>query len=146
MVWGAFSLSEQLPLVRLQGKQNGQSYAELIENSFFYQIMSDEFILVHDNAACHTTQVVKDKIDELKIDVLDWPAYSPDLNPIENLWSYIVRNIYADGKVYDDVDELWEAIQQCWESIPQKIIKALVKSMPKRTINLLENGGRSLKY
>ena len=45
MVWGAFSLSEQLPLVRLQGKQNGQSYAELIENSFFYQIMSDEFIL-----------------------------------------------------------------------------------------------------
>ena len=134
-------MSEQLPLVRLQGKQNGQNYVELIENSFFYQIMSDEFILVHDNAACHTAQVVKDKID-----VLDWPAYSPDLNPIENLWSYIVRNIYADGKVYDVVDELWEAIQQCWESIHKKIIKALVKSMPKRMINLLENGGRSLKY
>ena len=141
IVWGSFSLSEQLPLVRLQGKQNGQSYAELIGNSFFYQIMSEEFILVHDNAACRTAQVVKDKID-----VLDWPAYSPGLNPIQNLWSYIVRNIYADGKVYDDVDELWEAIQQCWESIPKKIIKALVKSMPKRMINLLENGGRSLKY
>ena len=56
MVWGAFSLSEQLRLVRLQGKQNGQSYAELIENSFFYQIMSNEFILVLDNAACHTAK------------------------------------------------------------------------------------------
>ena len=83
--------------------------------------------------------MVKDKIDELKIDVLDWPAYSPDLNPIENLWSYIVRNIYADDEVYDDGDELWEAIQQCWESISKKIIKALVKSIPKRIINILEN-------
>ena len=77
---------------------------------------------------------------------MDWRAYSSDLNPIENLWSYIVRNIYAYGKVYDDVDELWEAIKQCWESIPKKIIKTVVKSMPKRMINLLENEGRSLKY
>ena len=104
-------MSGQLPLVRLRNTQTGQSYAELIKNSFFYQVMSDDFILVHDKASCHTAQVVKNKIDELRIGVLDWPAYSPDLNPIKNLWSYIVRNIYADDKVYDDVDELWEAIQ-----------------------------------
>lgn len=146
MVWGAFSLQEQLPLVRLEGKQNGEKYAELIENSFFYQVMSDEFVLVHDNAPCHTAKASKDKIEELKIDVLDWPAYSPDLNPIENLWGHIVRNIYAGGKTYDNVDELWEAIQQCWENIPKKIIKSLVKSMCKRMVNLLENGGRTLKY
>jgi transposase len=146
MVWGAFSLQEQLPLVRLEGKQNGKKYSELIENSFFYQIMSDEYILVHDNAPCHTAEVVKNKIDVLKIDVLPWPAYSPDLNPIENLWSYIVRIIYANGKTYGNVDELWEAIQECWENIPKKIIKNLVKSMPNRMIKLLENGGRTLKY
>ena len=134
------------PLVRLEGKQNGEKYAQLIENSFFYQVMSDEFVLVHDNALCHTAKVSKDKIEELKIDVLDWPAYSPDLNPIENLWSHIVRNIYAGGKTYDNVDELWEAIQQCWENIPKKIIKSLVKSMRNRMVNLLENGGRTLKY
>ena len=146
MVWGAFSLQEQLPLVRLEGKQNGEKYAQLIKNSFFYQVMSDEFVLVHDNAPCHTAKVSKDKIEELKIDVLDWPAYSPELNPIENLWSHIVTNIYAGGKTYDNVDELWEAIQQCWENIPKKIIKSLVKSMRNRMVNLLENGGRTLKY
>lgn len=146
MVWGAFSLQEQLPLVRLEGKQNGEKYAKLLENSFFYQIMSDEYVLVHDNAPCHTAKVSKDMIEELKIDVLDWPAYSPDLNPIENLWSHIVRNIYAGGKTYDNVDELWEAIQQCWENIPKKIMKNLVKSMRNRMVNLLENGGRILKY
>ena len=146
MVWGAFSLQEQLPLVRLEGKQTAGKYSELIENSFFYQVMSEKYILVHDNAPFHTAQVVKNKIDELEIDVLPWPAYSPDLNPIENLWSHIVRSIYANGKTYDNVDALWEAIQECWENIPKKIIKSLVKSMPNRMINLLENGGRTLKY
>ena len=120
MVWGAFSLQEKLPLVRLEGNQSGEKYAELIENSFFYQIMSEEYILVHDNAPCHKAQQVQEKIEELKIDVLDWPAYSPDLNPIENLWSYMVRNIYANGRTFDDVDELWEAIQECWKNIPKK--------------------------
>jgi hypothetical protein len=117
MVWGAFSLQEQLPLVRLEGNQTGWKYSELIENSFFYQIMSEEFILVHENVPCHKAQVVKDKIEELKIDVLDWSAYCPDLNPIENLWSYMVWNIYANGRTYEDVEELWDAIQECWESI-----------------------------
>ena len=142
MVWAAFSLQEQLPLVRLEGKQNGQKYAESIENSFFYQIMSDEFILVHDNAFFHTAEVVKNKIDELKIDVLPWPAYTPDLNSIENLWSHIVRNIYANGKTYGNVDELWDTIQECWGNIPKKIIKSFVKLM----INLLEKGGKTLKH
>ena len=108
--------------------------------------MSEEFFLVHNNAPCHTTQVVKDKIEELKIDVLDWPAYSPDLNPIENLWSHIVRNIYTEGRTYDGVDELWTAIQQCWGSITKNIRTSRVKFMRKRMVALLENGGRTLKY
>ena len=135
-----------MPLVRLEGKQNGGKYSEFIENFFLYQIMSDEYILVYDNAAFHTVQIIKNKIDELEIDVFPWPVYSLGLHPIENLWSHIVRSIYANGKTYDNVDALWEAIQECWENIPKKIIKSLVKSMPNRMINLLENGGRTLKY
>ena len=146
MVWGAFSLNEKLPLVRLEGTQNGQKYSDLLEFSYFYQAMTENPILVHDNAPCHTAEVVKTKINELEIEVLDWPAYSPDLNPIENLWSYVVRKIYANGKTFDNIDALWEAIQDCWDNIPQKIIKNLVKSMQQRMISLLENGGKSLKY
>ena len=102
--------------------------------------------MVHDNTPCHKVQQVQEKIDEIKINVLDWPAYSLDLNPIDNLWSYMVRNIYANGRTFDDVDELWEAIRDRWENIPKKIIKSLVKSIPNRMANLLKNGGRSLKY
>ena len=102
--------------------------------------------MVHENAPCHKAQQVQEKIDGLKINVLDWPAYSLDLNQIVNLWSYMVRNIYANGRTVDGVDKLWEALQECWENISKKIIKSLVKSMPNRMANLLEYSGRSLKY
>ena len=48
----------------------------------------------------------KKKNDALKNNVLDRSAYSPDLNPIENLWSHMMRNIYANGRKFDDVDKL----------------------------------------
>ena len=54
--------------------------------------------------------------------------------------------IHANGKTFANVDALWEAIQDCWDNIPQKIIKNLVKSMQKRMMSLLENGGKSIKY
>ena len=54
---------------------------------------------------------------------MDWPAYSPDLNTIENLWSYMVRNIYANGRAYNNVQELRNAIQECWENVPKKLSK-----------------------
>ena len=50
------------------------------------------------------------------------------------------------GKIFDNIDALWEAIQDCWDNIPQKIIKNVVKSMQKCMISFLENDGKSLKY
>ena len=106
MVWEAFSFKEKLPLFRIQGTKNSQKYSDLLEFSYFYQIMTENAILVDDNAPCHTTEVVKTKINELEIEVLDWSVYSPDLNPIQNFWSYVVRKIYKNGKTYDNIDPL----------------------------------------
>ena len=47
-----------------------------------------------------------------------WPPNSPDLNPIENLWSIIKQRVDADGKQYSSKDALWEAIKQAADSIP----------------------------
>ena len=135
-----------MPLVRIEGTKKGQKYSDLLEFSYFYQVMTENAILVHDNAPCHTAEIVKTKINELEIEVLDWPAYSPNLNPIENLWSYVVRKIYSNRKTFANFDTLWEAIQDYWDKIPQQIIKNLVKSMQKRMISRLENGVKSFKY
>ena len=43
--------------------------------------------------------------------IMEWPPYSPDLNPIENMWSIIKRKVYANGKQFSSKDELWNVIQ-----------------------------------
>ena len=52
------------------------------------------------------------------INVLDWPALSPDLNPVENVWALMVRNIYKNGTQYEDKVSLKAAITKECEDVP----------------------------
>ena len=54
-----------------------------------------------------------------------WPARSPDLNPIENLWSILSSLVYANGKQYRTREELTQAILCGWDLIGQHHLEAL---------------------
>jgi hypothetical protein len=68
--------------------------------------------LVHcqqDDAPIHTSKYTLSKLVDLGLDVIKWPARSPDLNIMENVWGMIADIVY-DGPQYDDLETLWEAI------------------------------------
>ena len=48
------------------------------------------------------------KAKEIKI--MEWPARSPDLNPIENLWGILAKEVYQDGRQFDRVSELRDCV------------------------------------
>ena len=75
---------------------------------------------------------------------MEWPAQSPDLNPIENLWAELNR-ITAEHKPKNE-DELFKDLKRGWESLSLKYLHSLIESMPRRCKAVLKVKGMPTKY
>ena len=80
------------------------------------------------------------------IDLIEWPALSPDLNPIENLWGILARRVYANGKQFKTKEELKTAIVRSWKEIDQSECQNLINSMPNRIFEVIKLNGAKTKY
>ncbi|KAL7723171.1 hypothetical protein ACLKA6_014928 [Drosophila palustris] len=97
MVWGAISYFGTCELQFLTSRMNAQNYNEVLKTAFphFQNVFHNlQWHFQHDNAPIHTARSVKSWIQDQKVDLLDWPPYSPDLNIIENVWGWLARKVY----------------------------------------------------
>ena len=69
--------------------------------------------------------------EDNKVQVPEWLAQSPDLNPIEHLWCHLKRQLSTYDSVPNGVHELWDRISVEWEKIPTNVYMNLISSMPK---------------
>ena len=83
------------------------------------------------------------------INVLQCPACSPDLNPIENLWGLIVKKLYRkNGEIikYSSKKSLKVAITGIWNNIDTQLLRNLVPSMPSRCLDAVKKIGSKIDY
>ena len=78
------------------------------------------------------------------MEVLEWPAQSPDLNPIEHLWAILDRKI--GDRSLRKKEELKEAVTAAWAKITPEETKSLVESMPRRCEAVIQAKGGPTKY
>jgi hypothetical protein len=76
---------------------------------------------------------------------MDWPGNSPDLNPIENLWSIMKKKLKEDHTI-TSLKKLQDAIKNMWVKLPNDLMKKLAQSMPNRLRMCIENKGQMTKY
>ncbi|GFT00702.1 transposable element Tcb2 transposase [Trichonephila clavipes] len=96
----------------------GHIYREVILEphvNLFRGTMGAEFLFMYDNARPHRANIVDECLQSEDITRMDWPAYSPDLNPIEHVWDLLGRRIAAPSTC---LPELQRALLDKWCNIP----------------------------
>jgi transposase len=109
---------------------------------------------MQDNAKIHSARIIKTWFAEQGIVVVDWPAYSPDLNPIEHAWARLKAWIYKHhpelleftGDNQEVRDKLLAALQEGWEALPEDFFTRLVESMQRRVKAVKKAKGWYTKY
>lgn len=147
MVWGAFFANGKTEIAFLDGNQCAEDYVQTLKK-YLLPVMRRKFrrrgIFQQDNASIHTARVTKSFFQESNLTVMDWPALSPDLNPIENVWGLLAQRVYGFGKQYDTVDDLKTAIRAAWEGLDPVYLSNLVAGMKKRCLDVYRSKGEPI--
>ena len=146
-VWGCFSQSGPGPIRRIQGIMNADMYCNVLEEAlekYADENMPLDWIYQQDNDPKHKSKRATQWFQDHNIRLLDWPAQSPDLSPIENLWDYVNREVKKQKP--GSVDELWNSIQKVWAEIPKDLCAKLVGTMPKRCREVVDRKGAASHY
>ncbi|KAI4892458.1 hypothetical protein NFI96_000743 [Prochilodus magdalenae] len=118
MVWGCMSARGVGELCFLKKTVNAAVYQDVLETFLIptveEQFGEEDFIFQQDLAPAHAAKSTKDWFTKKQLEVLAWPANSPDLNVIENLWAIVKRKI-RDRKP-TTLDQLKQNIATAWEA------------------------------
>ena len=125
---------------------NGLNYVELLrEKLTLHMAIHKTTIFMQDGAPCHRSKVVKEFLMKNRVKVLDWPGNSPDLNPIENLWSQM-KDLVAE-KQPPSAAALVAAIKDVWvKEIKNDYCASLVASVPRRLQAVMDARRGHTKY
>lgn len=159
MFWGAIRLGERSDLVLYNGDPDSARGGVTARRHLAYlqenlpTVMDHNTILMQDGASIHRAHIVRDWLEEQRIEQLPWPPYSPDLNPIENLWALLKDGICsrypyltAMPKNDDTMRQLCEAAIEVWEGIQQRVIDNVVNSIGDRMQAVIDAQGWYTKY
>jgi transposase len=157
MIWGGISVGERTEAVFIVGAARGRNRRSLTAAWYVGEILADHVVpyagfvgdqsmLMHDNAKPHTARITREYLVEVGVRVLEWPACSPDLNPIEHLWDELKRRVRAGVPVGTSIPELMVAVEEEWHNIPQERIVNLIRSMPNRMQAVVRARGGNTRY
>ncbi len=105
-----------------------------------------DFIFMDDNAPAHRVHIIRERLLEAGVLQIEWPALSPDLNPIENLWDQLSRRVEGHNPAPQNLSDLRVALQEEWDAMPQQIISRLVNSMRRCCQAVIDAQGQMASY
>ncbi|GFT19454.1 transposable element Tcb2 transposase [Trichonephila clavipes] len=150
MVWAGIMINCHTRLhVVANGTMTGQRYIDevlLPHVRHFRGAVGDKFVFMDDNATCQRTLAAQDCLDSEGIQRLVWPARSPDLNPIENVWDALGRQVAGRNYSPTNKNTLNRALREEWAKLPQQLLDNVVQSMVRRVECCITLHGGHIPY
>jgi transposase len=151
MVWGCMTWNGLGHSCRILGNMDASLYVEILKDEFLgslelHDLDEDDVVFQQDNDPKHKSLLAHEWFSVNWIDVLEWPAQSPDLNPIEHLWHYLKRQAHSYEAPAAGVEELWKRVEKEWENIPASVCQDLIATMPDRIRALIKARGGHTRY
>ena len=144
LVWGVIMGGNKTGLIVINGNINAQTYINdvlAVEALPFIQFHGPNVTSMHDNARPHSAAITRQFLETNNVNVLDWPANSPDLNPIQQVWDESGRRVRRNHAIHT-VNDLAAALQAKWANLPALFIQRYVNSMRLCiTACIAQNGG-----
>ncbi|GFV20171.1 transposable element Tcb1 transposase [Trichonephila clavipes] len=143
MIWGGIGYHSRTPLVRITDTLNSKRYiSEVLEPVVLPYIQGLATAIFHqDNARPHVARIVQRFFVYHQIELLSWLARSPDLSPIENMWSIVAQRFSQITPPAATPNQLWQRVEAAWSAVPQEQIQSFCESMPRRGAAMISNNG-----
>jgi hypothetical protein len=147
-LWGCFCAKEIGQAEIFIGEFDARKYVGILRAnlipSYRKFFPSGQWYFQQDNAPQHTSAAARAWFHNNGITVLDFPPWSPDLNPIENLWADFKQRVEQHHAL--TAEELETAMKVEWEGTDNSLLTKLVHSMPDRLSQVINNQGHTTKY
>jgi len=159
MFWAAFGHGIRTQLVPMEGDPlapkggvTARVYQTVLDR-YLLPILGFGSIFMQDNAPIHTAHIIRDWFLTRGIDVMEWPPYSPDLNPIENLWALLKAEMYilhpelvGAPNTAETLDLLIRCAIDTWERLGEDLLNRLIDTMVHRVEAVIKAEGWYTKY
>lgn len=150
-MWGCMTAEGVGYACRIDSTLDAELYTRILDDEFlqtleYYGMERDDILFQQDNDPKHSSRLARQWFDDHGIEVLPWPAQSPDLNPMEHLWQHLKRQLAAYESDPKSMHELWERVEAEWNKIPAQVCINLIDSMPRRVAAVYKAKGGHTKY
>jgi transposase len=151
MVWGSISGTGLGGLVKIDGIMDKKVYHNILVRHAVpsgLRLIGNNFVFQEDNDPKHSSNYCRNYLRRKEaagvLTMMNWPAQSPDLNPIEQIWELVDRKL--DKSRVKTKETLWLELKRCWESIPVEVVKKYIDTMPERCRAVIKAKGGHTKY
>ena len=149
MIWAMIMPNGLISYKLLDRNFKSSNYIDLLSHTVVPMCRlnyDDNYWFQQDNCKVHTAKIVKEWMSKNKINLLEWPVRSPDLNPVENIWK-VINDLVYDRPPFYSHHELIEAIRQSILTINQfkrDVILSMYANYRKRLVDVIEKCGNNI--